>query len=163
VVAEHTNAAPADLNPEHLRVERFVKNACRSSSVHLRTMGILPKLPIQFSTRTASIERTSHFDESGGVATKNPHVRGCFPKSGATSPATPPILLSRRSMPFRVWCCRLILLYRLLEGPKVLHPWLWSGRHEGTPGLWHIWLDVLHQSKQQSIRDIRREVRPRFS
>src|SRR5207245_10338105 len=44
------------------------------------------------------------------------------------------------------------------EDLKLDQPRLWSGRQHGNRGLWHIWLNVLHQGEQQSIRDIGRQV-----
>jgi hypothetical protein len=53
--------------------------------------------------------------------------------------------------------------YRFLAFRKDLkfyHPRLWCRRHHGHYSLWHIWMDVLHEGKQQSICDIGRQVTP---
>src|SRR5216683_6410184 len=49
--------------------------------------------------------------------------------------------------------CFEFLLRRIAAGDEGF----WSGRNHGYCSLWHLWLDVLYQGKQQSIRDIGRQ------
>src|SRR5205814_4406627 len=111
--------------------------------------------------RSAGIERAFQFDESRGVAGKNPHVRvwRLFPQERRhQSSYTSDFYLNDEAHRFVfgvATCYRFLTFWKNL---KFYHPRLWSSRHHGHCSLWHIWLDVFHDGEQQSICEIGRQL-----
>src|SRR5439155_9763177 len=131
------------------------------SSVHLRRLESCRSCQFNSPNGAAGIEWTFQFDESRGIASKNPHVRirRLFPQERRhQSSHTSDFYLYDVAYRF-VFC--VATCYRFLAFWKDLEFYdsrLWRGRHNRHCGLRHIWLDVLHEGKQQSIRDIGRQV-----
>src|SRR5437588_4079954 len=157
ILSEDADRLP---NPQHASARRFLEDLRRCSRERLESCR-----SCQFNSPhgTAGVERTFQFDESGGIASKNPHVRvwRLFPQEPChQSSYTSDFYLHDVAYRFVfgvATCYRFLAFWKDL---KFYHSRFWSGRHHGNRGLWHIWLNVLHQGEQQSIRDVGRQVTP---
>ena len=58
--------------PQHASARRFLEDLCRCSRERLESCWSCQFNPPNGAT---GVERTFQFDESGGIASKNPHVR----------------------------------------------------------------------------------------
>src|SRR2546427_1887546 len=148
------------MDPQHASARRFLKVFLRGIWTRLESCWSCQFKP---TTGATGVERTFQFDESWGVASKNPHVRvwRLFPQERRHQSGYP--------SDFYLYdvACRLVFgvaagyrFFALWKDLKFNHPGLWSSRNQGHCSLWNMWLDVLHQGKQQSICDIGRQVTP---
>src|SRR5258708_11527548 len=107
------------------------------------------------------VDWTLEFNKGRSIARENPHVGvgWLFPEEwGHHSRHTSDFYFDDVAYRFVLGIAACNRLLAFWENLKFYQPRLWSGRHHGNRGLWHIWLNVLHQSEPQSIRDVGRQI-----
>src|SRR5437660_2640805 len=113
--------------------------------------------------RTALVDWTLEFNKGRSIASENPYVGvgRLFPQERRNQ--------ARHTSDFYFDDVAYCFVFGVTTGDRFLAFWedlklyqprLWSGRQHGNRGLWHIWLNVLHQGEQQSIRDVGRQIAP---
>src|SRR5205807_8942986 len=113
--------------------------------------------------RAALVDWTLEFNEGRSIARENPHM--CVGRLFAeewrhqSSHATN-FYLHNVAHGFVLGVATRYRLLAFWKDLKFYHSRLWSRRHHGNRGLWHIWVYVLHQREQQSIRDVGRQIAP---